>query len=265
MAKRPIPESTHWYDENGNAVFSVPSADGKSTIEPTLREARKFGLLPGATAINKQISSPFLEAWKEENAVKTAYRSPAKQGEDLDEYVRRILWEAGKIGRDAAEAGKIIHKDIEEFFLDSKYPVQGSSQRAVDTIAAWLKAEDYTVFVPEASFGVRRLGYGGRVDLLVKRRNGDAAILDFKTCDIAKIRQPYENWGWQLAAYKAGLGLKAPDRLVSVPVDRGTGETKFMEWPLVEHAANLAVFSNAFEIWCARKAYDPRKWVGGAS
>lgn len=255
-----ISESHHWYAQGGEPVFEVPSADGKNKIEPTVREARKFGLVPGATAINKQLSNPFLETWKEENALRNAYNARPNAGESQDDYVKRISWLAGQVGRDAADTGKLIHKDIEDFFLESKYPVSGASQRAIDDISKWLKAEGYTKFKPEAAFGEREFGWGGRVDLLATRDDGSRAILDFKTCDLAKLKAPYDSWGWQLAAYKKGLRLEDAARLVSVPIDRGTGEARFMEWPLDGHARLMHVFSCAFEIWAVRKNYDPRKW-----
>jgi hypothetical protein len=255
-----ISESHHWYADGGEPVFEVPSADGKSKIEPTVREARKFGLLPGATAVNKQLSNPFLETWKEENSIRNAYNARPKEGESQDEYVKRISWLSGQASRDAADAGKLIHKDIEDFFLESKYPVSAASQRTVDTISKWLHNEGYVKFKPEASFGVRECGWGGRVDLLAHRADGSSAILDFKTCDISKLKVPYDSWGWQLAAYKRGLGLEDTSRLVSVPIDRGSGETKFMEWDLEDHKQLLHVFSCAFEIWAVRKKYDPRTW-----
>lgn len=253
-------ESWHWYNEGGTPVWDVPSADGKSKINPTLREARKFGLLPGVTGVNKQLANPFLESWKQENAIKFAFANPVKPGESLEDYIRRVSWLADSVGRDAAEAGKLIHKDVEEFFLEGTYPVAAASKRAVDTIAGWLKAEGYTKFTPEASFGVRAKGYGGRVDLLAQRDDESAAVLDFKTCDIVKIRTPYDSWGYQLAAYKSGLGLHPASRVISVPIDRGTGETKFMEWGEAEQESNLRIFQYTFELWCLRKNYDPRKW-----
>lgn len=260
-----ISESHHWYGEGGEPIFEVPSADGKSKIEPTLREARKFGLLPGATGVNKQLSNPFLETWKEENSIRAAFNTRPKEGETQDEYVKRVAWMASQKGRDAADAGKLIHKDIEEFFLNSTFPVSGSSQRSVNELSKWLASEGYVKFTPEASFGEREFGWGGRVDLLAKREDGSAAILDFKTCDLGKLRVPYDTWGWQLAAYKRGLRLDDSARLVSVPIDRESGEVKFMEWPADEHAQLLHVFQCAFEIWTVRKNYDPRKWVQGAS
>lgn len=255
-----ISESHHWYSADGEPVWEVPSADGKGKVEPTLREARKFGLLPGATAINKQIANPFLETWKEENALRNAFNTRPKDGETADEYVKRVSWLAGQYARDAAETGKLLHKDIEEFFFNGSYPVGAAGQAAVDAISKWLKAEGYDVFKPEAAFGKRHLGWGGRVDLLASSKDRGYAILDFKTCDLAKIRQPYESWGWQLAAYKAGLELPNESRLVSVPIDRATGATKFMEWDADKHYALLDVFNCSFEIWCHRKSYDPRSW-----
>jgi len=259
-----ISESHHWYGEGGEPIFEVPSADGKSKIEPTVREARKFGLMPGATGVNKQLSNPFLETWKEENALRTAYGSRPSLGESQDDYVKRISWMSGQHSRDAAETGKLMHKDIEDFFLESKYPVSGSSQRAVDELSKWLAKEGYVKFTPEASFGLRECGWGGRVDLLAHREDGSRAILDFKTCDLGKLRVPYDTWGWQLAAYKRGLCLEDTARLVSVPIDRASGEVKFMEWDLADHEQLLHVFQCAFEIWVVRKNYDPRKWNGGS-
>ena len=43
-------EGSHWYTRTGEAVYQVPSADGKRMIEPDLRHARKLGLVPGVIA-----------------------------------------------------------------------------------------------------------------------------------------------------------------------------------------------------------------------
>lgn len=107
------PENSHWYSRTGGCVFSVPSADGKKLINPTIVHARKLGLVPGFTSISKVLYSFGLERYKIRQAILAALTLPRHDGESDDAYMARLDEDRQAHAKGRANEGTEIHGAIQ--------------------------------------------------------------------------------------------------------------------------------------------------------
>src|SRR6516225_2089653 len=105
-------ENAHWYRRDGEPLHSVLST--KSEPRPTtLRDARKFGLLPSVTNVLGVINKPELVEWKMTQAVLAALTLPRVDGEELGVFARRVVEDAQSQVKGAAEFGSAFHAGAE--------------------------------------------------------------------------------------------------------------------------------------------------------
>ena len=181
-----------------------------------------------------------------------------------------------------ADRGTLIHAEVETYYQGGEVdlPDDPAALKAVEQITRQLvRMATPQCETPFASV----LGWAGKCDLLIPNDDIPTWTLADLKCpntkswmrfkdELAKGRGPYDEYGIQLAAYRAGLGQPHPDmkcerrvitRCVSILVDGGedsetAGECLFYEWPHDTLLRFGRVFSRAFENWCEMRDYDPR-------
>lgn len=184
-------------------------------------------------------------------------RMPGETDRDL---VGRIKDKSMEQVDAAAKLGTNIHKALEQYFggeaHDPLYDVY------VNAVGQWMELNRVHVMSREVRLASKQYGIAGTTDMVIDTPNG-LAIGDFKASKTipGKPKLPYEDQKTQIAVYAKlqfgeitdtirGLNLyispNEPGRVDDAWYDAGTLRE---EWK---------VFQYLFEIWCARKKYDPR-------
>ena len=80
----------HWYTEQGESAHVVIGKNGNER-NTTVADARKMGLLPSVTSVLGIMDKPQLTAWKIEQAIMSSLTLPREEGEELEDYAKRIV------------------------------------------------------------------------------------------------------------------------------------------------------------------------------
>ena len=246
-----IKESTHWYSQAGEPVYTVIGKNGKER-NTTLRDARKLNLAPSVTTIMSVAAKPALENWKIDQALMAALTLPRLEGESLDDFMLRAKSDSKEQAIQAAQRGTEIHALIEIGFAEGK---DSSPFRAVfDALNALFPVEPW---VAEESFCSD--GFGGKIDLY----SPNGIVVDFKTkdglCGKDPSRLVYDEHGMQLSAYAMGLGFKNPSR-ISVFVDRADPTLVLTHhWDPESHEKHSKMFLALLEYWQLVKGYSAKE------
>jgi len=243
-----------WYKPIGNGqlspLWTVPKADGSGETTPTLRHARKLGLLPSVTEILKVIHKPTLDVYKQNQILQSALTLPRIEGEDLDSFALRVELDSDQ-HRQAADLGTRIHAAIA-----GSLQGQPVSEDMQEYLREW---EGYRAGLKEVntelSVGSERLGYAGTLDL-----DTGLSIFDFKSQDVKNDKPNfYDEWALQLAAYAECLSRGR--RLISVIIstnEQTKGRIYTHIWPR-EQSYYYEAFQQAFGLWrYLRDGFDPR-------
>jgi hypothetical protein len=199
---------THWYDREGNPVYTVPckSKNAKSEFRPTnITDARKLDLVPSFTLIKDQISKPGLEVWKLNQMLAAALTLPRLDNEPPDDFARRVINDYKEEGRRAAERGKDLHAAIEDY-------VRGQSsllyQKHCEKVREALLQPPYLIDISSGDWRTEHsfaseLGYGGKTDLAYD----SGVIIDVKTKERIddKKQLVWDEHPMQCAAYGYGI------------------------------------------------------------
>jgi len=250
-----------WYKPIGNGqlspLWTLPKADGSGEKTPTLRDARKLGLLPSVTEILKVIAKPAVERYRLNQILQSALTLPRFPDEDIDSFALRVELDSDQHREKAADLGTRIHAAIAASLQGQ--PVSEDMQLYT---REWLDYKGQLGLIEsEMTVGSERLGYGGTLDLLAKWA-GKGAIFDFKTQDV-KDGKPnfYPEWAMQLAAYAECIGVYGRNCLVSVVIstnEQSSGKLSYYAWPN-EQAYYYEAFQQAFGLWrYLRDGFDPR-------
>ena len=246
-------EAGHWYDRSGKPCYEITGANGK--LRPvTLRDARKFGYVPGFSAISAMEHKPALERWKIEQALMAAMTLPRKDREDDGAFLERARDDSQEQARKAAERGTAIHIAIQGYFEGA--PVASEFLPFVMPALDYLKqrfAVSLTEYVAERSFA-HPMGYGGKLDL-----SHPEVVLDFKCKDFGEDKQA-KDLAWpehcmQLAAYSHGI--LCPNAVcVNVFVStRVPGLIRVREWDANEVTTEFQAFECLLRLWQIRRNY----------
>lgn len=241
-------ESGHWYDRNGEPAYTIVGANGK--VRPTtLRDARKFDLVPSVTTILKVAAQPGLDRWKQEQVLLAALTLPKIDAESDDEYIARILDDSKDAARSAADAGTDIHASIEAFYRGE---VRDRHQEHVQGVIKALDAHfSAQAWVAERPFS-HESGFGGKVDL-----HAPGFVVDVKTkefTDPSKV-QGYDEHMMQLAAYRVGLGM-TDARCANLFVSRSVpGLCVIKEWTQAELDTGWKMFHALLTFWQLKNDY----------
>lgn len=212
-----IPQSSHWYTQSGE-----PSYDS------TLREARKYNLLPSVSTVAHFSPNDVIENWRIEQAILSAITLPRTDGESDDAFAKRVRLDMDKEGDEARENGEKIHK-LSELYIsgapESEYPdIDAKFKPVITSLLDWIDVTLEPGGVCEKNIVELDHGYGGRVDYY-NTATSNKMIFDLKSQNVKKSsdgkRKPrinyYDEWAYQLAAYAFALNVPF-DRCFSVVV-----------------------------------------------
>jgi hypothetical protein len=246
-----IQESTHWYDQAGKPAYTIVGKNGKERAT-TLRDAREHNYFPSVTTIFGMIAKPGLENWKIDQALLSALTLPKLADESLSDFMARAKKDAKEQSIKAAEAGTLIHADIEKGFKDgTRSPAYNATRKELDIIFPGIQ------WIAEDSFSSTH-GFGGKVDLY----SPAGIVVDFKTKDgitQEASKLVYDEHGMQLSAYALGLGFDEPIR-VSIFIDRtNPGYVVSHVWDKESHRNHADMFLSILRYWQLSKNYCAKK------
>ena len=244
-----IKESTHWYDRQGNPRYTVKGANGRER-NTTLRDARKYDLVPSVTTILNVAAKPGLEAWKQQQILLAALTLPKAENESIDAYAERVLEDSKKQAADARDLGTEIHAKVQGAF-------EGGPENDYSTSVKALLRQAYGEqdWVSEQSF-CHPQGFGGKVDL-----HCEAAVIDIKTKAFGPNDDPqgYDEHLMQLSAYRAGLMgiVSASAKCANVFVSTTHPNlVSLFEWSDADVTRGWKMFEALLRFWQAKNNYQ---------
>lgn len=225
-------------------MYSVIGANGKER-PTTLRDARKYDLVPSVTTILRCAAAPGLDVWKRQNLLMAAATLPRVEGESADDWMKRVGKDADQQAADARELGTEIHGDIERYCAGEPVTHVETCRAVMRMVDLHYPGEDWQ---PERSFA-SELGFGGKIDL-----SSSNVVIDFKTSAFGPDdkKDGYDEHLMQLAAYAAGLGIERP-RCANIFVSTThEGLCKLVEWTEADLARGLKMFMALLLFWQAK-------------
>jgi len=245
-------ESVHWYGQDGSPQYTVKAKDG-SDRPTTLRDARKFNLVPSVTTVMKIMAKPGLEVWKNEQLLLAALTLPKRPDESEKDFIARIVFDSKETGKQAAERGTRIHESIEKWYGGNKKVEHPEIAKAFEeTVFNHFKTHPFQPWKTERSFS-SNLGFGGKVDMYCEPDESapTGIVIDAKTKDFGpedKV-EGYDEHVMQLASYRYGLNLTHA-RCANVFVSRThIGLIKVVEWSEEDLLKGWEMFKCLLQFW----------------
>lgn len=243
-------DGARWYTRHGRFVPVALNKKGEE-VAPSLREARRFGLIPSVTTILQVVANYGLQLWKEEQLILSAMTLPRKVGEGDEEFMKRVRIDASAQVKEAARIGKEIHAHIEHWiktgdtsslgqtFFHDFNEVLGFDRREVKT---------------EVKISPH-LGYAGTMDILCP----DGVIKDMKTQEWStkevKKFSLYDANKYQIGGYSNPSEKLAGAQ--NIFIDRKTLEVQVKSYSRDEVALFRKQFMSIFEMWKTLKKFEP--------
>lgn len=251
--------SSHWYTRDGIPAYTIKKSKGDGERNTTLRDARKYNLLPSVTTLFGIMSKPGLDRWKLGKAIEATLQTSRDEGEPDDRYYARVLERSFEETTDAAELGTKIHDAIDAYF-DGVSPPEDLAQYVNPTIE-YLNTLNLTDIRREDVVVNSVEGYAGRVDLMAKYGNANI-IIDFKTKKTKKGVKvtPFDYQATQIAAY-AMAAFGSLDKCYGANIYISTTEPGRIEKAVYDQKtleSEYEVLTNIASIWRHLKKYDPR-------
>jgi hypothetical protein len=201
--------SDHWYTPLGEPAYGTG-----------LREARKLGLYPSITTIDKIIANPGLENWKQRQVLECSLTLTRGAEESDKDFISRILSDSKEQGRKAAKLGTVVHHMAERYLKGKSLFFIGwrpDVWEIFKPLRIWI---DENLLSPESTISREEgaevilvnetMGYAGKADFVGKDKIKRRINLDFKTTTIKptdikkdgtlKKAKLYPSWARQLAA-----------------------------------------------------------------
>ncbi len=245
-------EAGHWYDQDGNPAYEVVAKNGE--LRPTtLRDARKLNLVPSVSGIIKMAAAPALENWKVDQGIMASLTLPRIEGEELEEFAKRVKLDSQEQAKKARELGSTIHGCIEGYLCERGYDSNYAEHviGAVDALHGWCGVSDIR---PEKSFA-HPLGYGGKCDV-----HKPDFVADFKSKDFTQDNLPdvYENHAMQLAAYREGFNMLSARCAIIYVSTSVPGLTHLVELGEEELDRGWDMFVCLLRFWQLKNKYTPQ-------
>jgi hypothetical protein len=241
-------ESQHWYTRDGLPAYTVKARDG-SDRPATLRDARKFGYVPGVSTILGCADKPGLNIWKIDQAIMSALTLPKIDGETSDVFVARVKVDAKETARKAAEKGTAIHAAIQGAYEGEAYP----AETYVHIAGAMKEVDKFlpAIWTAERAFA-HPLGFGGKVDL-----SCNVGVVDFKTKEFGQDSdlKTWDEHAMQLAAYREGLGMPKARAAICYVSVTNPGLSRLIEIPEEELERGWECFTYLLGFWKAKSKY----------
>ena len=249
---------SHWYHEDGTPQHRIEGVNGHER-NTTLRDARKYKLLPSVTGIDKDVLTNFgVTKWYNGILLEAAWTLPASDKGEYDDFCDRVKADADQFGADAREFGSQIHRSIDEFHGDKFFRPEPELLPWFEKYKEWFDASIEEVISSERRVVNMKHGYAGTMDMLAKHINYDEPILiDFKTQNMRKDKPNYyDSWIRQLAAYRECVNPHP--RVMSVVINSKEPMDPFEKlWTDQETKTGWDVFRRACEIWQLQRNYYP--------
>lgn len=254
IAKEPhAQEATHWYTRTGVPMYTVPSKKDGMPRNTTLRDARELSLVPSVTTILNIAAKPGLTAWMQEQAILAALTLPRGEDEPESVWLKRVLQDSKKQGKDAADLGTEIHEAVQGYYegkQDSKYPFHVISC----TNIIQNKYGDVN-WIAEKAFA-HEMGFGGKCDLHTTDQGG--IVIDIKTKEFSDASKPlwYDEHMLQLAAYRVGLGIPTA-RCANVFISRTNPDLAVIkEWTEEDLQRGWEMFVHLLAYWQLKNQHE---------
>ena len=198
----------------------------------TLADARKLNLVPSVTTILSLVSKPALEKWKTEQLLKAVLQNPLGWNEDEQLWKTKVYAISEKVGREAAEAGDLIHNALEQYYKGHGIAL-GMHDICVPVIDLIESTFGHIEWLSESYFAHPK-GFGGKCDLHFKgnEKYPNGIILDFKTKsaeDFSKVKA-YTEQCQQLVAYREGFNLPKAECYNLFISTKSPGELLLHKW-----------------------------------
>tara|TARA_R100000808_G_scaffold502_2_gene2554 strand:- start:8159 stop:8971 length:813 start_codon:yes stop_codon:yes gene_type:complete len=265
----------HWYNKEGEPCHDA-----------TMKEVRKYKLLPSVTSILGIIDKgPWLSEWKVNQAIyktksileelskidnlKEVEGYTPKKGID-EEKIKSMVKEALSNEREVTlELGEGVHRLCEAYLGNDQnlFEVEKTKANAFqvylnskieEKLEKYKNQEDgYTEEIVVSS-----LGYAGRVDYFWL--DDSIHIRDFKTQNVKKQPNFYTDWIPQLMAYSYAIHDKdffEPEKVDAGSIIISTNEINKGShekiWSNKSKIKGWRIFINAFNLWKTVYDYDP--------
>lgn len=198
-------QSAHFYHKNGAPCFEVPYADpSKGMRKATLADARKLSLLPSPTTILKVLHKQGLVEAMIEQACLAVLTEPRREGEYIDDLVRRVLsvekqqeleWDK------ARELGTKIHAAISLELTHDPACYPSELEPYVKPAVEAIRKIGIPMYVEHVVIGDR---YCGTMD--VRCEEPDGVVIDTKTTKTLPTKDSWWEHQLQTAAYAKACG-----------------------------------------------------------
>lgn len=254
----------HWYTALGEARHTMPRAKGDGERNTTLRDAKKYRLIPSVTTLLGLFAKPGLDRWKQDQLLKIAFDTPVKKDESFERFADRCLVLHEQPVEEAADFGTRIHDAIEKYF--DGYPIEDELLEYVNPAFDW-KQENQLRFIEREKILVSlEHGFAGTVDIVGMGAEGQKFIVDWKTRKTKKGVKvtSYDFQIHQIAAYGATYwGEEAMQAGEVYGANCYISSTEPGRFEVIKYSPEELrdawnVFKSVCEIWRSLKGYDPR-------
>ena len=170
---------SHFYTKSGELITDI-----------TIREARQQGLLPSVTTVTKASwDNPQLTKWKITQLLKLLKEKP----QNLNLTENQIMdWYYDETGK-AMKKGSDIHDEIEKYLTGKKSKIDKE-------LKSWIDENIFEVYEIEKRLVNNK--FAGTIDLICDLKDYGLSILDWKTQGFDKYPVVYDDYKFQLVAYK---------------------------------------------------------------
>jgi hypothetical protein len=193
-----------------------------------------------------------------------AARLSRNPGEREEDFVQRIMEAGFEVSGTARNLGSGIHRALEQFWLGHvEIPIE-LRPYCVPAVSLLQRITAQALAVETVLVNLRH-GFAGTVDLCVRTRMGNLAVLDYK----ARKTEPGKPVGWydehvqQVAAYAAtafgeeNLPTTHGANILISTTEPGRVEVKHYTPPELVQA--FETFTLICELWRRVNRYDPRQ------
>lgn len=248
--------SEHWYDVEGNPHHWIPKKDGSGNRATTIADARREGWLPSVSGILRVVNKPQLERWKMLQACTAVLTSPRKDGEGLDRFMERVLFEDEE-HKAEAEAAASLGTDIHDAIglaLQGK-PFEDKFRPYVMSVFPIVETLGKIVWIEKVVVGE---GYAGRADALVDN-DRNVVLLDWKSTKNLPKKESWPDHVLQTSAYAKAVGNVGDRHILTGNIYISTsrpGESAFFiqeDWPTTFEDG----FKPLLKFWQWSNKYNP--------
>lgn len=260
-------EGGHWYDKDGKLVVEVPVKTRPGEFRPpTLADARKMGLAPSVTTVQKLLANPVLIDWIKREVARAAIKYPKGRFDSEEAHIKQLLEGADEYRDWASMFGTSVHFGISQNFRgmvgdERDQACDDDVQDVVDGFLQWYSQQELVCERSEHTF-ISPDGYAGTVDWLGQFQ-GRPSIMDFKTRDFNEDDVlhnrvvTYEENGIQLSGYACGTNNRHRARLSCIISRTVPGLVVLHEWKDADIVRHDRAWSQLWELWQVLKGYYP--------